>query len=346
MVIPLLFVILSCGSIPSSRGTTGGRSAPAWVHAVDSVYDRAQYAAATGFGSSRAMAEANALAALTAFFGQTVQVDRTAASSYQQAIVNGVLESWVDTAELRVNVRTTAAMDNLMGVEIAEVWFDSRDTYYAVAVMEKVRAVRIYRDLLQANLNVINNLVTMTPNERNSLAGIIRYQFAAVVADINYSYRSIVLLLGGTAPDITSGDFYRLEAQNLIRAIPIGINVTNDRNGRIFGAFARSFTDYGFEIVSGQPRLGNTRYVLDVSINLSPVDLPNNPNYFSRIEMEANLRDTHLGLVLLPHPFASREGHTSQSEAENRAIMAAERNINNEFTIRLQEYLTSLYPRI
>ena len=232
----------------SCAGTPSVNRRPPWVVDVDSVYPRARYAAAVGFAGDRTTAERNALAALTAFFGQTVEVERTTAASYQQAVVNGVLDGWLDTAEMRTNIRVTAEMDNLMGVEIKEVWFDSRDTYYAVAVMEKVKAVQIYSKLIQANLNVINNLVTMTACEKNSPQGVIRYKFAATVADINYYYRNIVLLLDGQLPDaIIGGDHFRLQAQNIIRTIPIGINVTYDRNGRIFGAFARSFADWGFE---------------------------------------------------------------------------------------------------
>ena len=340
LLLPLFIMFFSCATSGRDRGGVSYGRMPAWVLDVTSVYPRAQYVAATGFGRDRATAEGNALAALTAFFGQTVQIERTAASFYQQAIVDGVMDSWIDTAEMRTNIRTTAAMDNLMGVEIKEVWFDSRDTYYAVAVMEKARGIQIYNELIQANLNIINNLVSMTPNERNSMEGVIRYRFAATVADINVSYRDIVVLLDGVVPgEIVSGDRYRLEAQSIIRTIPVNIRVTYDRNGRIFGAFARSFADWGFESTAA-----SSRYVLNATVTLSPVDLPNNPNIFSRIELSANLMDTNNNLVLIPYTFNSREGHLSQTEAENRAIAAAERNINGAFANLLSDYLSQLLP--
>ena len=46
----------------------------------------------------------------------------------------------------------------------------------------------------------------------------------------------------------------------------------------------------------------------------------------------------------LPFSFNSREGHTSQAEADNRAIGAAERRISGEYTGLLREYLTGLLP--
>ena len=318
---------------------------PAWVNDVYSAYSRSQYIAATGFGRDRATAEGNALASVSAFFGQSVQIERVAASSYQQAIVNGVMEGWIDTAEMRSNIKSTAFMDNLMGVEIKEVWFDSRNTYYAVAVMEKSNAIAIYTRLIQANLNVINNLITMTPAEKNSLSGAIRYRFAAAVADVNTSYHNVVVLLEGRPiTSVTSGDSYRVEAQNIIKTIPIGIRVDNDRNGRLFSAFARCFADWGFEAANANT-VSNIRYVLDVRAALSPVNLPNNSNIFSRIELTTSLTDTNLGIVLVPYSFNSREGHVTQAEAENRAFTAAERNINDVFASLLSDYLTQLMPR-
>jgi len=335
IIVSFLLLFFSCKTTPSVK------NAPEWVNSVHSVFPRSQYAAATGFGSTRAMAEGNALASLTAFFGQTVEVERTAASSYQQAIVNGVMDGWIDTAEMRANIRTTASMDNLMGAEIKEVWFDSKNTYYAVAVMEKARSAQIYRELLQVNLNVIKNLVTMTPNEKNSLDGVLRYRFAAIVADINVSYSNIIRLLDSPVPSgVTGGDQYRLEALNITKTIPINIRVTNDRNGRIYGAFARCFADWGFEATNA-----NARYVLNVNTVMSPVDLPNNPNIFTRIEVSGTLTDTRANLVLLPYNFNSREGHTTQAESENRAIFAAERNVNEEFASILSEYFSQLLPK-
>ncbi|MDR1837398.1 MAG: LPP20 family lipoprotein [Treponema sp.] len=340
---PLFLIFSFCGSSPSSNNAQGARtgSMPDWVNSVDSVFGRSQYVAAVGYADNRAEAERNALAGLTAFFGQSVQVDRTAVSAYHQAVTNGVTDSWIDTVDMRSIIKTSASMDNLMGAEIKEVWFDSRDMYYAVAVMEKAKCALLYNELILTNLNIIKNLVTIIPSEKNSLDGVIRYRFAAAAADINVSYSNIVRLLDGVPPEgIISGDGYSLEARNIARAVPVGITVTNDRQGRIFGAFDKCFSDLGFE--SGG---GNSRYVLIVNAALTPVDLPANPAIFSRIELSANLTDTNLGLVLLPFNFTAREGHVSLAEAENRCITAAEHSINEEYRELLSAYLSRLMPK-
>jgi hypothetical protein len=303
------------------------------------VYGRAQYVAAVGYAADRAMAEKNAFANLTAIFGQSIQADQTITNTYQEAIRNGATTGWTDTIAMQNTISTSASMDTLIGAEIKEVWFDSRSTYYAAAVMEKTKTIQLYTGMINANQNMINNLVTMNQAEKNTLEGYARYQFAAAVADINISYGNVLQVLGAAVPNLQRGNDYRLEAQNITRAIPVSVTVKNDKSGRIQGAFAQAFSGLGFR--SGG---SNSRYLLEADITVSQVDLPGNANKFVRIELGANLTDTSLGTVVLPYNFNSREGHNSYAEAENRAYAMAERKINDEYSKLLNDYLSRLLP--
>jgi hypothetical protein len=306
------------------------------------VYGRARYVAAVGYAADRAMAEKNALANLTAFFGQSIQADQTIANTYQEAVRNGVVAGWTDSLAVQNTIKTSASMDTLIGAEIREVWFDSRsNTHYAAAVMEKAKAAQAYTEMALANQNVIDNLVAMNQAEKNSLEGFARYHFAAMIADMNATYRNLLRLIDAPVPvGMANGGEYRLEAQNIVKTIPVAVTVANDKSGRIQGAFAKALSDLGFR--SGG---NNSRYTLRVEIAVSPVDLPNNANKFARMELSANLTDTAGGVVLLPYNFNNREGHTSQSEAENRLYLTAERKINEEYAKLLNDYLAQLLPK-
>jgi hypothetical protein len=321
--------------------TNTSRTQPAWVDSVDSVFNRAQYIAAVGVASDRTMAERNALANLAAIFGQSIQADQTIANTYQEAVRNGVTAGWTDSISMQNTIRTSASMDTLVGAEIREVWFDSRSTYYAAAVMEKARTAQLYNEMIQANQNMIGNLLTMNQEEKNTLEGFSRYQFAATVADINISYGNLLRVIGAPLPaGLISGDTYRLEAQNIARAVPIRVTVINDRSGRIQSAFAGSLSGLGF-------RSGGTasRYILEVNVTTSEVEYPNNTNKWARMELSANLTDSSQGLILLPYSFNLREGHISYSEAENRAYTSAERAINEEYKDLLSNYLSKLLQK-
>jgi hypothetical protein len=241
------------------------------------------------------MAERNALANLTAIFGQSIQVDQTISNTYQEAVRNGVSLGYTDNIANQETIRTSASMDTLVGAEIREVWFDSRDTYYAVAVMDKARTVQLYNEMIQANQNMITNLLNMSQAEKNSLEGFSRYQFAATVADINVSYVNVLRVLEAPLPTLVNGETYRLEAQSIARAIPIRVAVTNDKSARIQNAFASCLTSLGF-------RTGGTgsQYVLEVNVVTNEVEIPNNPNKWARMELSANLIDSGLGVIMLP----------------------------------------------
>ena len=333
-------------SAPSAQqGTTvnTGRTKPAWVDSVDSAYNRNQYVAAVGVASDRTMSERNALANLTGIFGQSIKADQTITNTYQEAVRNGVTTAWTDNIAMQNTISTSAFLDTLLGAEVREVWSDSKNTWYAVAVMEKAKTTQVYTEMINANQNMINNLITMSQAEKNSLEGFSRYQFAAAVADINTTYGNLLQVIGAPLPaGMLKGDHYRLEAQNITKTIPIGVKVKNDKSGRIQGAFAKSLSDLGFR--SGG---NNSRYVLDVNVVTSPAEFPGNSNKFTRMELGANLTDTSQNAVLLPYNFNPplREGHATQAEAENRTYTVAERKIGDEYSKLLSEYLSQLLPQ-
>jgi hypothetical protein len=319
------------------------RTKPAWVDSVDSVYGRSQYVAAVGYASNREKEKKNSLANLTGFFGQSIYADQTITNTYREAVKNGVTSGWTDNINMENTIRTTASLDTLVAADIKEVWHDTRNnTFYAVAVMEKAKAAQIYTDMINANQNMIKNLITMNQTEKNSIEGFSRYQFAAAVADINITYGNVLKLIDASVPaGLVKGDEYRFEAQNIVNAIPISVNVTNDKAGRIQGAFAKALAEAGF-------RSGGTgsRYVIKVDITAAPADIPNPNNYkYTRIELTANLTDTRSGAVLIPYSFNNREGHTTQAEADNRVYLAAERRINEEYRNMVTDYCSQLLPK-
>ena len=333
----------SCASaVTANRLTNSGTDRwPGWVLDPYTKYDRQENVARVGSGSSREAAEKNALGNLVAVFGQRIAVDERVSTSYQQAVRNGVIANWSEDTDVDNIISTSTGMDSLVGAEIGEVWDDGKE-YYAVAVLNKAKAIQIYSGIVKANQTTINNLVGITEGEKNSLEGFARYQFAAIIADITIPYLNLLSVIGGPSPleGFKSGDDYRLEVLSITKAIPVGLRVRNDKSGRIEGAFAKAISDLGFQIGGN-----NSRYMLDVNIVTSAVEITNNPYKWTRIELNANLIDTYPATVMLPYNFNDREGHTSQSEADNRAYMAAERKINEEYAKRLSDYLSGLTPK-
>jgi len=337
----LLLAFSACMTV-NAQNKGGSTGTPDWIRDPYKKFDQQTNVAAVGIGNSRQAAEKDALGKLVAIFGQSIQVDEKISTSYREAVKSGAAASWSENTAIDNAIETSAGMDSLVGVEIGDTWFDGKNNYYAAAVLNKTRALQIYSNMIRVNQAMIDNLVNLPAADRNSLDGFARYQFAAILADITFSYGNLLSHIGAPlfAQGLKKGDDYRLEAQNIAKAIPVGITVKNDKSGRIQGAFAKAFADLGFR--SGGT---NSRYVLAVDITTSPVELGNQKNKFTRIEMTANLRDTRVNAVLLPFNFNDREGHSTQSEADNRAYAAAEREINEQYAGLLNDYLSQLIPK-
>ncbi|MCL2442628.1 MAG: LPP20 family lipoprotein [Treponema sp.] len=296
-----------------------------------------------GSGISRSAAERDAIARLAATFGVDIQVDERLRESYRVVTRNGAA-SWVQYSEFDSEIRTAVAMNNLIGVEIIEVWNNGRGTNYALAVMNRARARQIYSELIRANHEAIENLLDMSPEESNTLAGFSRYQLAAVFADMNISYGAVLAVLGVPVQGLIRGENFRREAQEIRANIPIGINVTNDMDARIQDAFARTFADLGF-------RTGGTnhRYVLNVSVDI------NFEHRYSQhhdawinwvyMTLRAELSDSITGTVLIPYSIHNlREGHVNQRQAEDWVFRNAVAAINREYRDLVSEYLSRLVP--
>ena len=314
---------------------------PAWVTNPYTRFNRQVYLAVVGSGVSRASAERDALGRLAATFGVGIYVDETIRESYREVTRSGAAAVWAHYVYLDSETRAVVGMDNLIGAEIVDFWNDGRGTAFALAALNRARAIQIYSELIRANREAIDNLVNMSAADRNTLAGFSRYQLAAVFADMNIAYGTVLSVLGVPVYGLRRGDYFRREAQDIRSSIPIGINVRNDRGGRIHDAFAGAFSDLGFR--TG----GSARYALDVDINIT-FDQRFSTHHDAWITwayktLRAELRDTRTGTVLLPYNIHNiREGHTNQPQAEDWVFRRAVETINREYRDLLSEYLSRL----
>jgi hypothetical protein len=119
------------------------------------------------------------------------------------------------------------------------------------------------------------------------------------------------------------------------KTIPVDVRVNGDVDGRFKAAFTGAFTGAGFRTGSR-----NSRYALEVTVTIAPAS--RNQYFNTRYTVEAVLKDTRTGAELFSYNAANRESHvTSQADADNRAVIGAERKITEEFPKVLQKYLDS-----
>ena len=322
----------ACNSTPSSKKSTE----PDWVSDPYKTYNKAVYIAAVGYGSSRDAAEKNALTNLTSIFGQSISSESRTDYTYSQA-VEASSRAWSEKSDLEQAVKTSVAMDTLIGAEIKDVWKSPDNTWYAAAVMDKAKTMMIYAELIQQNYQTIEKLTRLSAGEKQSFEGFLNYYQAASFADANLVFANVrnVISPGSMAGEnLKTGNDYRLEAAKIAQNIPIAITVKNDVQNRIKSAFSSALTKAGFRTGGS-----DSRYVLEATFSLNEVVYKNNAYRFIRYIVDANLTDTSTGIVLFPYNINDREGHISLSEAENMAIKSAETTIGKDYINALQLFL-------
>jgi hypothetical protein len=298
--------------------------------------------AAVGYGGNRRQAEGNALGNLAGVFGQSVSSNISTVTRYSENVVSGGISS-AENSEIQEAIQTSAAMESLIGAEITGYWFDGKNTHYAVAVMDKGKTARIYGDLIDSDQRFIAGLIDVPQADRSTLEGVARYNLAASIADADQLFATVLAVVDG--PDrrsgMKSGDEYRSQGAKLAALIPVNVVVDKDSGGRITSAFTSVLSQAGFRAGNG-----GERYMLAVTVSFAPVDLPNPAgNKFTRYIVDANLTDTANKTVLFPFNISGREGHLSQTEAEERAYRAAVAKIAGDYGTALGDYLSGTMPK-
>jgi hypothetical protein len=168
-----------------------------------------------------------------------------------------------------------------------------------------------------------------------------RFQFAITLAEANKVFANVLSVIGSPVPPgMRQSEDYRLEAADIVRAIPVSVIVEGDRENRIRSAFAAALTEAGF-------RTGGTgtAYQLQARLSFAEVQLPNQPNKFVRYTLDGNFVDRSGGEILFPYNVNGREGHLSISEAEARAVRAAEAKVKEDYAKTLSSFLSQLIPK-
>jgi hypothetical protein len=312
---------------------------PNWIQKPENAFNPAYYVCGIGSGSSQEKADANAFANLIAYFGQSVESTIHSIQVYNERIINNsvLLQS---RDEISSEVKLSSSMNQLIGAKIYDRWKETKKqktTYHAVAVMEKSEVIRIYTQLIDDNLVSIEKLIAMDPAENTGINAVARYYCAADIADIHTVFKNMLLVLGVSHRSTKSNTpiDYRLLAKNTAAQIPITITVQGDVDGRIKAAFAFVFSEAGF--TSGSK---DSRYRLDAELKIAPEE-SSSPYLFSRYTLTASLLDASNKSTVLPFSVSDREGHTTQSSADNRALIAAENKIKTDYAAMFETYLKS-----
>jgi len=324
---------------------------PEWFSNPYTLFDRQTYLAAVGHGNSYDAARKNAIGNLSAIFGQDLRLAQALTESFLEAVRNGDT-AWANDTVIINHIEITTTMENLMGAKIGYFMRDGQGNYFAVAVLERERAIEQYSERIRANQDIIIYLTSAV--ERYTFDGVSHYELAAVFAEMNHNYGEILRrVFGRPWPEfLPRGEVFKQRSREMRRAIPIGISVRNDDSaGRIQQAFAGAFIYHEF-----RPGGTNPRFKLDVDIITQSIErTPQAPEFLPELRpprrtdataiVRANFIDTNTGTYLLSESFEFTAQAGTRSEAERIVFNRAVQGTHEKFRNALANYISRLSPR-
>ena len=109
---------------------------PDWINTPAAVYPSSSYITYVGYGADRDSAEIKALQGIASVFGQSIKSDSESSQRMIQAKSEGKIAT-TNISSFNQNILRSVDVNNLIGVEIKEFWFDGTSSWYAIAVLDK-----------------------------------------------------------------------------------------------------------------------------------------------------------------------------------------------------------------
>lgn len=233
-----------------------GTRPPEWAMGPSGGYPSEVYLTGVGVAAERARAEDRARAEIAKILQVQIQ-SRDASTESQWLSRIGDMASGEYRQSVQAELITTTNKV-LEGVRIAETWQDRKtDEYYALAVLDRLRAGRALREELDDIDQTVTGHVRLAETEPSVLRRLGRYLQALAALERR----------GGIAADLRIVDPsgwvaeppYRLaeineRADREAAAIRIGVELTDDRQGIVEGALTRALVGLGMQLAPAAER--------------------------------------------------------------------------------------------
>ncbi len=324
-------------SVTFAPADTSSGEQPGWVKSPQVLFPQAQYLSAVGMGKNNVDAENSAIASIGKIIKQNVSskvvtTDKDAVSSSGYSSSSSTLDEIIETYSV---------VDSLVGVKIHEFWWSDDGYVYALAYLNKSEAAQYYTRKISENETLINDNLIFADSNKGSFDAFAAVQKAVRAAEENDQYMDILNAVQPSAyraKKLSYGSRTQVQeaAYGIAKTISIDVSVSGIDDTRIASALAQVLSDYGFHTMNTQLTSG-APYVIEASVEF--MDVPSERNKYVRYIFNADLKEVSTGKILLPYSENKREGHTSASEAKQKAIRTLEQSILENYAQSFIEYL-------
>jgi hypothetical protein len=307
-------------------------SVPGWYIDKEKQYPSGLYIAAVGDGTSQADAESAAVAKISLFFNTKTEVRNEAIREFNEAVTNNTTNFSKKTYISESAV--VRSEEEFLGVRFAAPYHDqNRRTWAALAYIDRMEAAQIYDSKITANMASINALAEDAGRDTEALyvCGLL---FRGLrIADITEEY----IKTAAVVDPQSTGKYakYITQIQNLrssYRTRRDGLTFTVTANApdetmRVERKLQELLEDNGYIITARNPQY-------TVSIRLTMTEENPEAGLFVRSGIIVRIERGGKALFSYSKNY-QRYGHNTREGAYNRAFMAIEKDLDENFISKL-----------
>ena len=322
------FVIISIIVITSffscaTNSTLTKKKAPDWVSKNEHEYSKNNLCAV---GIARSLDEANSVAIsnIGKIINQKIESETTFVNS-ESLSKTGSAET---SSSINQIIKTSALVDSLVGVEIAENWKDKDNNYYSLAILDKTKTYLYYSEKINQNEKEIKEVCNLVSSDEDKFLIYGKLQNAKKLSQDNATYLDIIYAVNKASYTVTAKSVTTVaKIENILNNFSKTVSVKifdDETNPRIQNFFYDYFSGKGFSVNSQKPD-----YILDYDINIENTN--SDLLFYARYAFNANLKSINSDSVIYSFSTSERIAHKSYEEANQKAIISLEKKLTKAF---------------
>ena len=311
---------------------------PLWITSPYSKYPENEYIVEVGSGLSQKEADTNAIEGLSAIFSRSVSSKTDSSLSYKENAGS------VDKAKsINQKVLVETSIKDLIGVEIKERWKSKNGSFYALAVLNKQKAIVIYSEKLEHCASLIDAALNIQSDEKGTFREYARYVFATAKANEMSLYNAYLAVLNPASSMLYDEDAYKseslkLKAATIAKNILVEVRVdANWNDARFKNLFEKVFSSRGFAIANAG------RYVLDVKLEVGKETKLSDDRIMVRYSLTSNLVDVATGSSVLPFVVNDKAVHFDSDSLKNQIFKNIKTKIEKDFDASFNKYMLEIF---
>ncbi|MBI5043314.1 MAG: LPP20 family lipoprotein [Nitrospirae bacterium] len=303
---------------------------PEWINNPALSYPEEKYLTGVGEGDTQKSAEERAYAAIARIFRVEVSSRSVELEKYLQVESKGKTEA---QRQVAIEEMTKVTSEKILeDVKIVQTWQDKTTArYYALAVINRSHAAAALKErinILDAEAKDFFRKANEASDKFEKIRNLRRIIRALVLREAyNADFRIVNSAGTGLESPINPGNITQELEEFLSKEFNVYVTVAGDNSRTIRKAVIEGLNRDGFSVLKENGQANTADLLIIGEAAIWKADIPDPKWKYVRWCADFQLIDAKSGKTFGNISRTGREGHLTLSEAENKAVMAMQKEI-------------------